>query len=179
MPETPRALRKMPQAEWETGKIDGRQENARLSALASTEILDTAPEPSFDAITRLSAEYFQADTVLLGFADESRVWIKSYWGEAVRELPRRKSIFEMVLAEDGPVIVPDTSKHPRFAGNRLTLRRLEVASFASVPVRSSDGKILGALSILGSQPRRGMALDEFAQVTTANAVRFFDLPAPA
>ena len=48
--------------------------------------------------------------MLLGFADESRVWIKSYWGEPVRELPRKQSIFEMVLAEDGPVVVPDISK---------------------------------------------------------------------
>jgi EAL domain-containing protein (putative c-di-GMP-specific phosphodiesterase class I) len=151
---------KMPKAELETSKIDWPQEDARLAALASTGILDTAPEPSFDAITRLSAEYFRADTVLLGFADESRVWIKSYWGEAVRELPRRRSIFEMVLAEDGPVIVPDLSKHPRFEGGRMTLRRLEVGSFASAPVRSSEGKILGVLTIFGCEPRRRMALDE-------------------
>jgi len=76
----------MPQAELQTGRIDCQEEDARLSALASTGILDSEPEPSFDAITRLTAEYFKADTVLLGFADESRVWIKSYWGEPVREL---------------------------------------------------------------------------------------------
>ena len=102
-----------PQAEWQsTESIE--QEETRLAALASTGILDTAPEPSFDAITRLAAEYFKADTVLLGFADESRVWIKSYWGEPVRELPRSESIFEMVLAEDGPVVVPDIDKDPCF-----------------------------------------------------------------
>lgn len=65
------------------------QEGARLAALLSTGILDTPPEPRYDAITRLAAEYFHADTVLLGFADESRIWIKSYWGEPVRELPRK------------------------------------------------------------------------------------------
>ena len=75
--------------------------------------------------------------MLLGFADESRVWIKSYWGEPVRELPRKQSIFELVLAEDGPVVVPDISKHPYFADGRITIRRLEVMSFASVPVRSA------------------------------------------
>ena len=133
----------MPQAELQTGRIDWQEEDARLSALASTGILDSAPEPSFDAITRLTAEYFKADTVLLDFADESRVWIKSYWGEPVRELPRKRSVFEMVLAEDGPVVVPDVSKHPNFAGSRLMIRRLEVASFASAPVRSGDGRILG------------------------------------
>jgi EAL domain-containing protein (putative c-di-GMP-specific phosphodiesterase class I) len=150
----------MPAAELQTSRIDWPQEDARLHALAATEILDTEPEPSFDAITRLSAEYFRADTVLLGFADTSRVWIKSYWGEAVRELPRKRSIFEMVLAEDGPVVVPDISKHPHFEGGRMTLRRLDVTSFASAPVRSFDGKILGALTIFGCEPRRSMALDE-------------------
>ena len=124
------------------------------------EILDTASEPNFDAITRLSAEYFNADTVLLGFADESRVWIKSYWGEPVRELPRRHSIFDLVLAEDGPVVVPDISKHPNFADGRMTIRRLPVVSFASVPVRSSEGRILGVLTVFACQPRRGMAMDE-------------------
>ena len=51
--------------------------------------------------------------MLLGFADEGRVWTKSFWGESVRELPRRDSIFDMVLAEDGPVVVPDVAADPR------------------------------------------------------------------
>lgn len=150
----------MPQAELENSKTDRQLEDDRQSALISTEILDTAPEPAYDAITRLAAEYFLADAALLGFADESRVWIKSNWGQAVRELPRKNSIFDMVLAEDGPVIVPDTSRHPQFAGSRLTLRRLQVRSFASVPIRSGEGKILGGLTIFGAEPRRAMSLDE-------------------
>lgn len=136
------------------------QEEARLAALAATGILDSPPEQTFDALTRLAAEYFQADTVLLGFGDVSRVWIKSSWGEPVRELPRKGSIFEMVLAEDGPIVVPDTTTHPGLLAPRLVCRRLEVQSFASAPVRSGDGKILGALTIFGTQPRRRMALDE-------------------
>jgi EAL domain-containing protein (putative c-di-GMP-specific phosphodiesterase class I) len=150
----------MSQIELETERDDRQQESGRLTALFSTEILDTEPEPAYDAVTRLAAEYFQADTALLGFADESRVWIKSHWGESVRELPRNRSIFNMVLAEDGPIIVPDIGKHPQFAGSRMTLRRLDVLSFASVPVRSSTGNILGSLTIFGREARRNMALDE-------------------
>jgi len=150
----------MQQAELEMGKTDRQQEDARLAALHATGILDTPQESGYDAITRLAAEYFHADTALLSFADESRVWIKSYWGEAVRELPRQQSIFDMVLAENGPIVVPDIARHPQFEGARFTLRRLDVASFASAPVRSPDGKILGALTVFASQPRREMALDE-------------------
>ncbi|MDR3792702.1 MAG: EAL domain-containing protein [Terracidiphilus sp.] len=150
----------MPPLESTASSFDPLQEAARLAALESTGILDTEPEPSFDAITRLSAEYFCADTVLLGFADESRIWIKSYWGEPVRELPRKFSVFERVLAEDGPVIVPDIALDLRYGDESLRLRRLEVRSFASVPVRASDRNILGALTIFNCQPRRKMAFDE-------------------
>jgi len=144
----------------EAQQVERPEEDARLRALLSTGILDTEPEQTFDAITRLSAEYFQADTVLLGFGDLSRVWIKSYWGEAVRELPRDRSIFEMVLARNGPVVVSDVSEHPNDHRGRMILRRLEVASFASVPVRSPAGEILGVLAIFSAQPRRAMTLDE-------------------
>jgi EAL domain-containing protein (putative c-di-GMP-specific phosphodiesterase class I) len=150
----------MPLAELHTDGIEWREEDARLLALETTEILDSEPEPSYDTITRLTAEFFKADTVLLAFADESRMWIKSYWGESVRELPRKGSIFELVLANNGPVVVPDVSKHPSFAGSGLIIRRLEVRSFASAPIRSGDGKILGALTVFGCQPRRQMAAEE-------------------
>ena len=150
----------MIQTEVDTARSGRKAEKDRLAELLSTGILDTPSEPEYDAITRLAAEYFRADTALLGFVDESRVWIKSHWGEAVGELPRERSIFEMVLENDGPVVVPDTSVHAHFEGRRLTLRRLTVCSFAGVPVRSENGAILGALILFGQQPRLNMAIDQ-------------------
>ena len=150
----------MAQAELAITKVERREEESRLEALVATGILDTAPEASFDAITRLAAEYFNADTVILGFADESRVWIKSYWGEPVRELPRNGSIFDRVMAEDGPVVVANINDDPDFSVRRLPLRRIEAQSFASAPVRSQSGKILGVLTIFSCQTRRPMAITE-------------------
>lgn len=150
----------MIQTERDTARSNRRAERDRLSELLSTGILDTPSEPEYDAITRLAAEYFRADTALLGFVDESRVWIKSYWGEAVGELPRDHSIFEMILENDGPVVVPDTSLHAQFKRCRLTLRRLAVRSFAGVPVRAENGAILGALFLFGQQPRLNMVVDQ-------------------
>jgi GAF domain-containing protein len=69
----------MPLAELEINAADQQQEDARLAALISAGILDTPPEPAYDAITRLAAEYFQADSATIAFVDESRVWMKSCW----------------------------------------------------------------------------------------------------
>lgn len=144
----------MPQPQLQIGDYNFELEDSRLAALAATGILDTKPEPAFDAITRLAAQYFQADTVLLGFADESRLWIKSCWGEPIHELPRGDSIFEMVLAENGPVVVSDIASSPELRQRVLPLRRLASASFASVPVRSNTGSILGVLTVFTRRPHR-------------------------
>jgi EAL domain-containing protein (putative c-di-GMP-specific phosphodiesterase class I) len=146
----------MPEAAMETNGIETEQETARLAALAATRILDSEPEAPYDAITRLCAEYFQADTVLLGFADESRVWIKSFAGQSVRELPRKASVFEMVLAADGPVVIDDMARHPELERSLPTMKRLGFASFASAPVRSFENHILGALTIFCREPRERM-----------------------
>ena len=146
----------MPQVEVEIREEVGQPEELRLAALLATEILDTPSEPSFDAITRLAAEYFSADSALIGFADQSRIWTKSSWGKTTRELPRKNSIFELVLAEDGPVVVPDISTHPLREQLSHRLRRHNGASFASVPVRSFDGKILGVLTIIKNKPGQWM-----------------------
>jgi EAL domain-containing protein (putative c-di-GMP-specific phosphodiesterase class I) len=150
----------MPQAESEIGRLDHQQEAARLDALNSTGILDTPREASYDAITRLAAEYFGADAAGLGFADDGRVWIKSNWGRHIRELPRKNSVFDRVLAEDGPVFVPDISKAPQFKEPNLMFRFIDAVSFASVPVRSFNGKIVGCLTIFFCEAHRDLAPDQ-------------------
>lgn len=144
----------MTQAQQQTGQHEAQSEAARLSALAATGILDSShPEPEFDAITRLAAEFFRADSVLLGFADESRIWIKSHCGSSISELPRRDSVFEMVLAENGPV-VGDISLGSEIKHRAIPVRRVRPAFLASVPVRSHDAKILGVLTVFTREPRR-------------------------
>ena len=150
----------MSNVELAINSIDAGQESARLAELMATGILDSEPEACYDAITRLAAEYFHADSVLLGFADESRVWIKSFAGTAVRELPRQNSICEMVLAANGPVIVSDVSNHPYLSGSMLMLKSMDVSFLASVPVRSFDHRILGALTILCRRTHREIGAHE-------------------
>jgi len=150
----------MTQAQLEITSVYRDEEAERLAALASTGILDTAAESSFDAITRLAATYFRADSSGIGFADESRVWIKASWGKHIRELPRKNSIFEMVLAEDGPVVAPNHSARNEIASRVVLSTRLDADFFAAVPVRSPGGKILGVLTVFWRQSRCCLRPDE-------------------
>ena len=137
-------------------ETDCEREKVRLAALYSVEILDTPPEPAYDTITRLAGEYLLADSANICFADESRIWMKSCWGQVVRELPRQHSVFDLVLAKDGPLVVPDISLHPDNHQLSPRFKHLGMASFASVPVRSTDTQILGLLNIFFRKPAQEM-----------------------
>lgn len=163
----------MRDADFDTGALAQDIEGDRLAALRSTAILDTPAEPAFDTITRLAAEYFHADTVVIGFADETRLWIKSHFGEAIRELPRNISMFELVLAQNGPVVISDVRHHPAFQLKRLHFRAQRLVFAASVPVRSGDGKILGVLSLFSKEKREVLTpaeiqtLESMAEMVTS------------
>jgi EAL domain-containing protein (putative c-di-GMP-specific phosphodiesterase class I) len=150
----------MLQAELEADTLYRHEEDERLAALFSTGILDTPPEGSYDALTRLAGEFFRADSALIGFGDKSRVWFKSHWGQLVREVPRRNSIFDLVLATDGPVVVSEHVNHGQSQEFLPILRLLGAGFFASAPVRSFDGRILGNLSIFSNEPRPSLTPDE-------------------
>ena len=149
------------------------QESVRLAALYATGILDTPPDPAFDAITRLAAEHFHADTALIGFADETRFWVKSHWGEVLREIPRQGSLFQLVHANDGPCQIPRLADWAQASGNCKQVPDRSFQFGASVPVRSSERHVLGSLTILCREPRPLLApaelqsLENMAEMVSA------------
>lgn len=147
-------------AEMETSEQAFQDETARLAALYAAGILDTEAEPAYDALTRLAAHHFGADTSVIGFADETRYWIKSHWGEAVRERPRRCSLFEMVLKRGAIVEVADLAACPNYEGPFVPGKAHAFTFGAAAPVRIADGRIVGTLTIFYSSSRPHLTATE-------------------
>jgi EAL domain-containing protein (putative c-di-GMP-specific phosphodiesterase class I) len=150
----------MPAVEMETGRPQTDRESARLAALESLAILDTPPEPGYDAITRLAADYFEAESAFIAFADETRGWVKSQWGGVFKEVPRGGSIFELVRAADGPLVVPDVREHPDFRGQKLQIHSEGVVFVAAAPVRTADDSTVGMLAVLRCRTRGPLSENE-------------------
>lgn len=131
------------------------QERERLQALRACGVLDTAPEPAFDTITRLAAEYFRAETAAIAFGDETRVWIKSHCGEAPRELPRNRSVFELVRCRGKSVVIPDVHALSPEEIRQLPCQLRNKRFVAGAPIRC-DAYVVGILLVFRSQ--RGEAL---------------------
>lgn len=63
-------------------------EQERLAALFSLELLDSEPEAVFDNLTQLVADIFDIPIVAISLIDESRQWFKSVQGLDVCETER-------------------------------------------------------------------------------------------
>ena len=84
-----------------------RNETARLAALARYEILDTAPEPEFDDLTRLAAQVCGTPFAQISFVDRDREWFKSRIGVDETETPRDISFCGHAILGSDVMVVPD------------------------------------------------------------------------
>ena len=63
-----------------------KNEAERVDALRRYQILDTPPEPAFDRIAEMAANFFHVPMADVSLVDEDRVWFKSRVGiDSIRQ----------------------------------------------------------------------------------------------
>ncbi|SFD70946.1 putative bifunctional diguanylate cyclase/phosphodiesterase [Massilia yuzhufengensis] len=132
-------------------------EAQRLAALHATRLLGSAPEETFDRITRIAARLLAVPIALVSLVDKDRQWFKSRTGMDARETPRDISFCGHAINSDQPMVVPDAALDARFADNPLVTGPTGVRFYAGVQLYSVDRKKIGTLCVMDRQPRR---LDE-------------------
>jgi len=148
-------------------------EERRLAALESCRILDTPPDPRFDALARLAAEICDAPIAMVNFIDARRQWSKSVtgldaWGPS-RETPRALSFCAHAIATPAEIMtVEDATRDARFADNPMVIAGPRIRFYAGAPICTEDGQPLGVLCILDHVPR---TLDETARRRLAELAR--------
>ena len=128
-------------------------ETRRLEALYRYGVLDSAPEESFDRITRLARTVLQTDIVAVSLIDRDRQWFKSRQGTQLCGSARDISFCTHAIADSVPMIVPDASIDPRFANSPLVTGEPWVRFYLGVPLRTPDGHNIGALCAVDRKPR--------------------------
>ena len=129
-------------------------EAARLQALHSYDILDTAAEASFDSIVNLAARLTGASASMISLIDAERQWFKARYAIEETEAARDTAFCtHAILNPDQMLIVPEALDDPRFAKGGLVLGGSRIRFYAGQPLVSSEGYALGTLCVIGPQPR--------------------------
>lgn len=133
------------------------QEEERLDALYSSGALDARHRERFDQVAHKVAGAFEVPIALVSLIDEQRQLWKGASGlpdeqEKSRQGERESSVCGHVVAGAAPLVVEDTMRDPRFAGNAF-LRDHGIRFYAGVPLRTASDQVIGSLCIMDRRPR--------------------------
>ncbi len=129
-------------------------EAQRLQALRDLFVLDSAPEPMFDSLTRLASEICGAPIALISLVDHERQWFKANVGlPGVNETPRDIAFCAHALSADEVFEVEDAREDPRFADNVLVTGRPDIRFYAGAPLVVEPGARVGTLCVIDREAR--------------------------
>lgn len=128
-------------------------ETDRLKTLHGYRLLDTAPEPEFDAVVRQAASEFEVPIALMSLVDSDRQWFKAKVGLEADETPRSVSFCSYAIENDDVMVVPDARADTRFRENPLVIDEPLIRFYAGAPIVAENGSKIGTICIIDRKPR--------------------------
>jgi sigma-B regulation protein RsbU (phosphoserine phosphatase) len=145
----------------------------RLAAVEATELLDATRDEAFDRLTRLATRVLRAPVALVSLVTDERQYFASSvglpepWGSE-QETPLSHSLCQHVVLTGLPLLVEDARESIVLQDN-LAIRDLGVVAYAGMPLRTSDGHVLGSFCVIDHHPRSWTAAELEALADLAGA----------
>lgn len=130
-----------------------QDEQERLEALRSYEIMDTQDEAEFDRLVQLAAEICGVPFGKINFLDETRSWSKANYGNDIKETPREVAFCHHTIQNDTHMVIEDTLEDERFKEFPFVIESPNVRFYAGFNIKTK-GQNLGTICVLGTEPKK-------------------------
>jgi len=137
-------------------KISTEQEEQRLAALYSYDILGEGLENELDNLVKLAVQIADVPMAYVSFVEKDNIILKSVVGvgDEYKKLPRETTLCQYTMMHDSIYIVHDVALEPELVNNpKLSLGK-GIRFYASAPLKDAEGFALGCLVLLDVKPRK-------------------------
>lgn len=132
--------------------------------LHSAGLMDSAPDPRIDQLTKAAKLLFDAPIALVSLVDSDRQWFKSCIGLGVKQTSRSVafSAYTIMPGSEDCFVVEDALTDPRFCNNPLVVGAPYIRYYVGAALKVQGVKI-GSLCIIDTRPRKFL-MDEFRRM---------------
>jgi CheY-like chemotaxis protein len=139
-------------------------EGARLALLRGLGLLDTPPDPEFDAIVAEAVRLTGYDTGLITLMGADRCWFKATAGVLAapgmpREIPRNQTYCQHALGSSGFFVVSDGLLDSRFCNLTSVTGPGGFRAYAGIQLILPEGLSVGSFCVMNRSPRSPTADD--------------------
>ncbi len=110
------------------------------------------PNEALHRATAMAARLFESPISVVSVNDEERTWVVSHYGDEVEQLVRQVDLTGPQAPRDDPYVIEDTLTHPEVSESPLVKPPIGLRFYAGVPLRASDGRTAGTLSVADFAP---------------------------
>lgn len=129
-------------------------EAMRVSLLHDARVLDTPPEPLFDALASRAADLCGTPRAFVALMDSDRMWNKAAYGAtAGGSIPREIAVCSWTICSPSVLVVEDLLADSRFTGNTFVESEGGLRFYAGAPLVASTGTAFGTLCVFDHEPR--------------------------
>jgi GAF domain-containing protein len=134
------------------------EEIARLQEIADLGLTSPEEDPVLQDLVREAAEALDLPVALLSVVTDGVQYFRAShgldgWIAETRGTPKEWSFCQHVVATQDELLVEDAARDPRVQDSPLVTQD-GIACYLGVPLRSSSGRVLGSLCVVGGEPRR-------------------------
>src|SRR6202046_4765264 len=126
----------------------------RREALNQYEVLNSAPDPVLDDLTRLAAQICDTPVAAISLVGSDRIWLRSRFGVESLDVSLGSLPCETTILGDTVYEIPDARNDPDYAPDGIILEGRPYRFYAGAPLATPGGVSIGALLVLDHNPRR-------------------------